>query len=249
MDLYHGSTPLSFISFRLENLLEKNVPAPSTSQANISATSEGSASESKGLLPENTCGLISQAQESTERGSHSKSQGSSIDVTIYAESVVQPMERQQAPASQQEDIPYTDLNQDGSLNADAVAKTSTDPKIRRLSTPILSEEVEDAREADFPALELALRVIITSESQLPELPEETEPELVNVSDAPSRTDDENVSSVCDAQLCPEEPPESSFQQDREKKKKRLRSLVKLILLPCTASILSMLGQGPKVEMR
>ena len=208
MDSYQESTPLSFIPFRLENLLKENVPARTASQANISATSEGSASESKGLLPENTCGLTSQAQESTKQDSPSNRQGSSIDVTTYAESVVQRMERQQAPASQQEDLPYTDLKQDGSLSADALAKTSTDPEIRRLSTPILSEE--EAREADLSALESALRVVITSESRLPELRDGTEPELANVSDAPSRTDDDNVSSVYDAPALPGGAPRVHF---------------------------------------
>ena len=82
-----------------------------------------------------------------------------------------------------------------------MASTSSNPELRRLTTPILSEE-EGAQEADLSALESARRVIITSESQLPELRDGTDPEPTNVSDSPSRTDDDNVSSVCDALALP-----------------------------------------------
>ena len=84
MDSYQGSTPLNFIPFRLENLLKENASAPTTSQANVHATSEGSSSDLKGLLPENICGLTVQSPENIERDSPSNSQGSSIDVTTYA---------------------------------------------------------------------------------------------------------------------------------------------------------------------
>ena len=220
MDSNQGSTPLNFIPFRLENLLKENAPAPTTSQANpVHATSEGSASDPKGHLLEKTCGLTAQSQENIEKDSPSNSQGSSIDVTTYAESVVQRMEQQQVPVLQQVGTPKMDLNNDGSLNTDAKAKTSTDPEIRRSSTPILSEEEDEARDDALSALESAVRVIITSESQLPELRDGTEPELVNVSGAPSRTDEENASSVCDAPALPEGGPQVQFlagQSEEEK---------------------------------
>ena len=210
MDSYQGSTPLNFNPFRLQNLLEENAPAPTTPQANVHATSEGTASDHKGLLLEKTCGLTAQSQENIERDSPSNSQGSSIDVTTYAESVVQRLEQQQVPIPQQVGTPNMDLNLDGSLNTDAMAKSSTDPEIRRSSTPILPEEEEEAREIYLSALELALRNIITSESQLRELRDGTEPKLVNVSVAPSKTDEENASSVCDAQALPGGAPQVEF---------------------------------------
>ena len=130
------------------------------------------------------------------------------------------MEQQQELVPQQAGTPNTDSNNDGSLNTDAKATTSIDPEIRRSSTPILSEE-EEAREADLSALEAALRVIITSESQLPELRDGTEPELVNVSGAPSRTDDEKASSVCDAPALPGGAPQVQFLVDQSEEEKTI----------------------------
>ena len=69
------------------------------------------------------------------------------------------------------------------------------------------------------ALELAFQVIIASESQLPELRDRTDPESANISGAPSRTDDENASSICDAPALPGGAPQVHFlggQSDEEK---------------------------------
>ena len=111
------------------------------------------------------------------------------------------MEQQQTSALQQEDIPSTDPIQGEFPRTDAMTLTSSNPEVRRSSTLNLPEE-EDARETVLSALESILGVITTSESQFPELRDGTELEPINVSDAPSRTDDDNVSSVCDAPALP-----------------------------------------------
>ena len=222
MDSYQGSTPLNFIPFRLENLLKENALAPSTSQAYVHATSEGSSSDPRGPLSENICGRPVHSPANIERDSPSNSQGSSIDDTIYAESMVQRMEQQQELVPQQAGTLNTSSNNDGSLYAEVKANASIDPEIWRSSTPILSGEEEEAREADLSALESALRVIITSESQLPELLDGTEPELVNVGGAPSRTDEENASSVCDAPALPGGAPRVHFLADQSEEEKTIK---------------------------
>ena len=159
-----------------------------------------------------------------EKDSPSNSQASSFDVTTYAESMVQRMEQQQELVPQQAGTLNTGSNNDGSLNAEAKANASIDPEIRRSSTPILAGEEEEAREADWSALESALRVIITSESQLPESRDGTEPELVNVSGAPSRTDEENASSVCDAPALPGGAPQVHFLADQSEEEKTIEEI-------------------------
>ena len=198
MDSYQGSTPLNFITFRLENLSKKNAPEPTTSQANVHATSEGLSSDPVGLQAEHA-GL---PPANTEKDSPANSQGSSTDVTAYAEAMIQRIEQQQEHAPQQVSVSTSGSIADVPPAVEATPMTSNDPEIRRSSTPILSEEDEETSQAVLSALESAFQVIIASESQLPELPDKTDPESANISGAPSRTDAENASSICDAPALP-----------------------------------------------
>ena len=132
MDSYQGSTPLNFIPFRLENLPKRNAPEPTTSQANVHATSEGLSSnglqaESAGLPP-----------ATIEKDSPVNSQGSSTDVTAYAEAMVQKIEQQQESAPQRVSVSTSGSNADVPPAVEATPMTSDDPAIRRSSTPILS---------------------------------------------------------------------------------------------------------------
>ena len=131
------------------------------------------------------------------------------------------MEQRQELVLQQAGTWTTGPNDDGPLNAEAKSNTPIDPEIRRSSTPILSEEEEETHEADLSALESALGVIIASESQLPELRDGTEPELVNISGAPSRTDEGNASSVCDAPVLPGGIPQVHFLGDQSEEEKTI----------------------------
>ena len=139
MDSYQGSTPLNFIPFRLENLPKKNAPEPTTSQVNVHATSEGLSSDPVGLQAENA-GL---PPVTTEKDSPVNSQGSSTDVTEYAEALVQKIEQQQESAPQQVSVSTSGSNADIPPTVEATPMTSDDPAIRRSSTPILSEEDEE----------------------------------------------------------------------------------------------------------
>ena len=136
MDSYQGSTPLNFIPFRLENLPKKNAPEPTTSQANVHATSEGLSSNPLRLQAENA-GL---PPATTEKDSPVNSQGNSTDVTAYAEAMVQKIEQQQESAPQQVSVSTSGPNADVPPAVEATPMTSDDPTIRRSSTPILSEE-------------------------------------------------------------------------------------------------------------
>ena len=77
------------------------------------------------------------------------------------------------------------------------------------STPILSEEYRNP-DTNLSALESAFNVIITSETQLPELRVRTNPGQTDVNKAPSRTDDDDVSSVCDVPALPGGGPKVQF---------------------------------------
>ena len=210
MDSYPGSTPLNFIPFRLENLPKKNVAEPTTSQANVHATCGCSSSEPIGLQVESTDLLPVPPSAVIEEDSPANSQGSSTDVTAYAEAMVRKIEQQQEHASQQVGTSTSDSNGNVPPVEEATSVAPHVPKIRRSSTPISSEGGEEASQADLSALESALHVIITSESQLPELRDRTDPESANISGAHSRTDNENASSVCDAPALPGKVPQVHF---------------------------------------
>ena len=133
--------------------------------------------------------------------------------------MVQKMEQQQKSAPQQVSVSTSGSNADVPPAVEATPITPDDPTIRRSSTPILSEEDEETCQADLSALESALQIIVTSESQLPELRDRSDPETTNISGAPSRTDSENASSICDAPALPGGTPQVHFlggQSDEEK---------------------------------
>ena len=206
MDSYQGSTPLNFIPFHLENLPKKNALEPTTSQANVHANSEGLSSDPVRPQAENA-GL---SPAITEKDSSNNSQGSSTDVTVYAEAMVQKMERHRESVPQQVSGSASGTNAEISPAVQAIPTTSDNPTVRRSSTPIISEEDEELCQADLSALESALQIIVASESQLPELRDRTDLEMANISGAPSRTDDENASSICDAPALPGVTPQVHF---------------------------------------
>ena len=129
------------------------------------------------------------------------------------------MERHQESAPQPVGGSPSGTNAEIPPTVEATPATFDDPAVRRSSTPIMSEEDEEPCQADLSALESALQIIVTSESQLPELRDRTDPEMANISRAPSRTDDENASSICDVPALPGMAPHVHFlggQSDEEK---------------------------------
>ena len=129
------------------------------------------------------------------------------------------MERHQESVPEQVSGSASGTNTEIPTAVEATLTTSDDPTIRRSSTPIMSEEDEEPCQADLSALESALQIIVTYESQLPELRDRTDLETANTSGAPSRTDDENASSICDAPALPRMAPQLHFlggQSDEEK---------------------------------
>ena len=135
-------------------------------------------SDPVGLQAENT-GL---PPATIEKDSPANSQGSSTDVTAYAEAMVQRIEQQQEHAPQQVSVSTSGSSADVPPAVEATPMASNDPEIRRSSTPILSEEDEETCQADLSAaLESAFQIIIASESQLPELRDRTDPESANTS--------------------------------------------------------------------
>ena len=123
------------------------------------------------------------------------------------------------------------------------------PEIRRSSTSISSEGGEETCQADLSALESALHVIITSESQLPELRDRTDPKSANISGVHSRTDDENASSICDAPGLPGDSPQVHFLGGQSDEEKAIEEASQINPVAYMALIPSTLSQGLKAGMR
>ena len=119
------------------------------------------------------------------------------------------MEQQQLASSETKDDPRTVQSHDETRNTDPTVLIEPAPGDRRSSTPNPSDE-ETNREANLSALESALRVFLTCGSQLPELRNLTSSDHVNFSDPQSRTDGDDVSSVCDEPALPGGGPKVQF---------------------------------------
>ena len=150
--------------------------------------------------------------------------------------MAQRIEQQQEHAPQQVSVSTSGSSADVPPAVEATPMASDDPAIRRSSTPILSEEGEETCQADLSALESAFQVIIASESQRPELRDRTDPESANTSGAPSRTVDENASSICDAPALPGGAHQVHFLEGQSDEEKLQMRLAKSTLLPCMALI-------------
>ena len=124
-----------------------------------------------------------------------------LTTRIYAESVVHRIEQMQMSTSREKDISGTAPVPSETSDSNPAVLTALTAGEPRSNTAILSEE-EGNPEINLSALEFALVVIIPSEFELPELRDRTNPGQTDVSDAPSRTDDDNVSSVCEAPALP-----------------------------------------------
>ena len=201
MDFFQGSTPPNFIPFRLESSLKENHDSPTTTQASNPAAPKSSATTSVGFQRDEAGTQISRPQELVKRDSPALTQDGDADVTAYAESVVQRMEKAHVPTTQDKGTPVSAPTQSQELGSDPPELAASTLGYRRSSTPVQSDE-EQGQEADLSALESVLRVIMSTESQLPELRDKDNSGQINVSDTPSRTDDDNVSSVCDVPALP-----------------------------------------------
>ena len=209
MDFFGGSTPPNFIPFRLESSLKENSDPPTTTQASNPAVLESSATNPEGFPRDEAGTHVPRPQNLVTLDSPGPSQDSDADVTAYAESVVQRMEQAQAPTPQDKSTPDSAPTQSQELGNDPPELAPATLGYRRSSTPIQSEE-EKSQEANLSALESFLKVIMSTDSQLPELRDKDNSGQANVSDAQSRTDDDNVSSVCDVPAPPGGVPEVRF---------------------------------------
>ena len=225
MDSYQRSTPLSFIPFRFENPPKENAPAPTPAQVSNLAVVENLATTLEG--PPQDGISIQVPQPEAKHGSPALSQDSDADVTAYAESVVQRMQQAQ-----------THTVQDSSLSESVPPKgqesANVPPELipttlenRRSSTPIQSEE-EERQEAELSALESALKVIMTSESQLPELRDRHNSGQVDISGAQSRTDEDNASSVCDVPSLPGGIPKVRFTVGQNEEEESIEESSRLV---------------------
>ena len=165
MDSFRGSIPPNFISFRLENQTTEVASTPADPPNNVPTvnppTEQGRQVQNPAPSQET---LRSRADDVTS----THSADSDPDVTAYAENMVRQLEGAQVP-----DRPEGGAGQIEPLQ-DVVPGTQVDPPAsattgtRRASTPLSANEGETPN-ADLSALESALRVVETSDSQLVEL--------------------------------------------------------------------------------
>ena len=209
MDSYQGSTPLNFIPSRLENLLKENAPAPTTSQVSNPAVVENLAATSEGTPQDRISIQVPQPEELVKHCSPALSQDSDADVTAHAESVVQRMQQVRTHTVQDSSLSQSAPPQgqeSGNVPPELIPATLEN---RRSSTPIQSEG-EERQEADLSALESVLKVIMSSESQLPKLRDRDYSGKADVSGTRSRTDEDNASSVCHVPALPGGAPKERF---------------------------------------
>ena len=198
MDSFRGSIPPSFISFRLENQTTEVANAPADLPNNaptVNPPTDQSGQVQNPASSQET--LRSRADDVTS--THSAE--SDPDVTTYAENMVrqlegaQELDRPQGETKQTE--PPRDIVPGTQLDSPASPATET----RRASTPLSVNEGETPN-VDLSALESALRVVETSDSQLAELVNVDLPGNNTSGDPPEQQDTEVASSVGDAPPLP-----------------------------------------------
>ena len=95
--------------------------------------------------------------------------------------------------------PSTIVAETPGTSADVLSLSA--PENRRSSTP-LAFDGEETVNADISALETALQVVMSSGSQLPQLVTSSQVQETAANDSPPQTDNDNLSSVCDAPSLP-----------------------------------------------
>ena len=206
MDSFRGSIPPNVISFCLENQLTEVVNAPAKPAATTSAASPPTETGQQVQNP-SVPQELSRSRADDITSTHSAY--SDPDVTSYAESMLQRMQQTQLIATHEENHPTSVPLQSQEQVNDPSGLVLTTAENRRSSTPIQSDE-EEVQEADLSALEFALRVIEASESQLPELRNETASDQVDASGVQSSTDEDYASSICDVPALPGGDPKVRF---------------------------------------
>ena len=206
MDYYQGSVPLHFIPFCLENQMAENLEAPTSSQA-IESVKTVIADDGSGKVVSSNAPAPPPLPDVSPL-----SQDSEQDVTAYAESVVEKIERaertsQLTAVSTSSAIPGQDLGLLDSLDA------SLNQGIERSSTPISSPKHRDPV-ANLSGLESVLHVATTLGSQLPELRLTSDLASSTQEQAPDPAGEDTTSSVQDAPALPSGQPKSYFPPSR-----------------------------------
>ena len=202
MDYYQGSIPLHFIPFGLENQMAENLEAPTPSQAIepvktvIADDGSGKAVSSNAPAPPPLPDFSPLSQDSEQ------------DVTAYAESVVEKIERaertsQLTAVSMSSATPPQDLGLLDSLDA------SLNQGIERSSTPISSPKRRDPV-ANLSGLESVLHVATTLGSQLPELRLTSDLTSSMQEQVPDPAGEDTTTSVQDAPALPSGRPKTYF---------------------------------------
>ena len=194
MDSFRGSIPPNFISFRLENQTTEVASTPADLPNNVPTvnppTEQGRQVQNPVSSQET---LRSRADDITSTHSADSDPG----VTAYAEKMVRQLEGAQVPDRPQGGAgqiePTQNIVPGTQLDPPASPTTGT----RRASTPLSANEGETPN-ADLSALESALRVVETSDSQLAELLDVDLPGNNTSGNSPVQQDTEVASSVGDA---------------------------------------------------
>ena len=196
MDFFQGSSPPNFISFCLENCPPEG---------------ETSSVDPPQLLPPTTGNAAQETPVAANALFSPQSITSEVDVNSYADAVVQRMETQQFASQENRAMGEVDKELE-STEIPERQTTQTDPIPRGTSTPIPIEEASDPH-LDLTALESALVIATTSNSQYPELLTATKDNGNDLSRTALNSEEDNASSVYEVPALPNNEPKVRFLAD------------------------------------
>ena len=194
MDSFRGSIPPNFISFRLEKQTTEVVNTPDSHPADAS-TFDPPVS----MRPQSQS--LNAPQSHAEDITSTHSVDSDPDVTTYAESMVHQLESRHTLSQVHDNVTPSETVHVVNLDVQEEFPVPTTVESQRASTPLAANE-GTAPTTDLSAFESAFRVVVTSESQLAELVNVSEPHDDPRGHSPVHQDAEATSSVGDAPSLP-----------------------------------------------
>ena len=201
--MVRGTIPPRVIFFCLQNQTTENVTRPIAPQVDNPTVPRDQVPEHQGQVQ----AVISPPFSMDEP-----------DVSAYPEAVVQRMEADQVSSNQTGVTHATVMAPVEAQESHSTPSAMQASLVRRSSSSILSSE-EECPNSNLSALESAPIVVITSRCQLPELLATTDAGQDNVATISLQTDDDNISSVCDAPPLPGCEPKIRFLTDQSEGQK------------------------------
>ena len=194
MDSFRGSIPPNFISFRLENQTTEVASTPADPPINVPTVNPPT---EQGRQVQDPASSQKTLRSRADDVTSTHSADSDPDVTAYAKNMVRQLEGAQVTDQPQGRAGQIEPTQDIVIGTQVDPPASPTAGTRGASTPLSVNEGESPN-VDLSALESALRVVETSDSQLPELVDVDLPGNNKGGNSPAQQDTEVASSVGDA---------------------------------------------------